>query len=157
MQIPKNLPQFENYPTLFISSGEYEASFYLAQNGLIEKMKSIKMAPREEAKEKQAFIGRKGGMSSLSAVSHHGAYLGDLKKKFQKKVHAATHDFLAEYPIHEICLFAPRYAATRIMAGLDKSEQKKVRMQFYKEYTKSSPISLLKKFQAEIEQVKISA
>lgn len=155
MQIPKDLPQFESYPTLFVVSGEYEAGLYLAQNGIIEKMKGLKMAPREEAREKQAFVGRKGGMSSLSSVSHHGAYVGNLKKKFQKNVHAAIHDFLAEYPIQEIYLFAPRYAAARIIDGLDKAEQKKVRMKFYKEYTKESPISLIKKFQVEINKVKI--
>lgn len=104
------------------------------------------MAPREEAPEKQAFVGRKGGMSSLSAVSHHGAYIADLKRKFQKNVHRLIHDLIAEYKFREIYLFAPRYAANRITSGLDKAEQQLVRMKFYKEYTKQSPLKMLQTF-----------
>lgn len=153
-QIPQNLPQFEK-PALFVSSGEYEANFYLVFMGKMARKEQIKMPPREEAKEKQGFVGKKGGMKSLSAVSHHGAYIEDLKKKFQKQVHAKIHDFIAEFKLEEIYLFAPRYVSKRIIDGLDKSEQKKVRMKFFGEYIKENPLSLIKKFQEEIEKIKI--
>jgi len=154
-QIPRNLPQFEK-PALFVSSGEYEANFYLVFMGKMIKKEQIKMPPREEAKEKQGFVGRKGGMQSLSAVSHHGAYIEDLKKKFQKIVHRKIHDFIAEFKLEEIYLFAPRYASKRIIDGLDKSEQKKVRMKFFKELTKINPLEMIKIFQKELEKIKVS-
>ncbi|MDP1884271.1 MAG: hypothetical protein Q8L10_02785 [Candidatus Moranbacteria bacterium] len=155
MQIPKKLPQFEKLPALFIASGGYEADFYLAHNGTLELHSKIKLSPREEAREKQGFIGRKGGVKNLSSVSHHGAYIEDLKKKFQKKVHAAIHDLLAEYKLEEIYLFSPRYSAQRIIDGLDKAEQKKVRMTFFCEYTKNNPLEMLTAFwETEQEAVK---
>ncbi|EKE11083.1 MAG: hypothetical protein ACD_15C00138G0006 [uncultured bacterium] len=155
MQIPKKLPQFEKLPALFIASGEYEAHFYLAQRGELKLAKTIKMPPREEAREKQAFVGKKGGMQSLSATSHHGAYVADLKKKFQKEVHAVIHDMLAEYKLEEIYLFSPKYSAKRIMDGLDKPEQKKVRMQFYQGDTKTNPLMLIQKmWETEQEAIK---
>lgn len=149
MKIPKNLPQFEKYPALFASSGEYEARFYVAYRGILELKTTIKMPPREEAKEKQAFVGIKVGRYGLAAVSHHGAYIEDLKKKFAKKLHAAIHDLNAVYKLQEIYFFAPRYVVYRAMKKLDKAEQKKVRMKFYGEYVKMSPLEMLKMFWEE--------
>lgn len=149
MKIPKKLPQFEK-PALFVAAGEYEADFWLAFHGMLVRKEQVKMPPREEAKEKQGYITKSKG-KELGAISHHGAYIENLKKKFQKKVHQLLHTLIAEYKSDEIYLFAPRYAAKRIMDGLDKSEQRKVRMIFYEEYTKISPLKLLGRFQKETE------
>ena len=155
MKISHKLPQFENSPALFITSGEYEAEFYLALDGTLERKVKIKMPPREEAKEKQAFVGVKSGRFGLAAVSHRGAYIEDLKRKFQKKVHGVIHDLLAQYKMKEIYLFSPRYSAKRIMDGLDKSERKKVRMEFFDEYIKVSPLKMIEIFwKTEQEAVK---
>lgn len=116
-------------------------------------VETIKMPPREDAKEKQAFVGHKGGMQSLSAVSHHGQYMQELKLRFVRKVHTIITGILAEYKLEEIYIFAPKFVADRIIAGLDKSEQKKVRMQFYKECTKSNPMNLIEEFQQEIDKI----
>jgi len=51
MQIPKNLPQFQEFPALFISSGEFEAHFYSAFQGMFEELESVKMPLRTEAAE----------------------------------------------------------------------------------------------------------
>lgn len=146
MQIPKNLPQFNELPALFVTAGEYEACFFLAHKGELKLQQEIKMPPREEAKEKQGFIGRKSGMQSFVAVSHKGRYIEDLKKKFQKKFHSIIHDVLAEFKLEEIYLFAPKYVASRMMKGLSKPEQKDVRMEFFQQDTKLNPLSMVKKF-----------
>ncbi|MCX6765672.1 MAG: hypothetical protein NT136_01790 [Candidatus Moranbacteria bacterium] len=146
MQIPKNLPQFKDYPTLFVSSGEYEARFYLALDGKLEEKNTIKMPPREEAREKQGFIGISWGQARVGALSHHGQYIADLKRKFARRAHTAIHDLLAGYRIREIYLFAPRYVAERLTAKLDKAEKKKIKMKFPGEYTKISPLEMIKMF-----------
>jgi len=92
MKIPKNLPQFEKQPALFVASGEYEAKFYLALNGILDLKAEIKMPPRQEAREKQAFIGIKGEKRGLASVSHQGAYLEDLKKKFSEETSILVND-----------------------------------------------------------------
>lgn len=149
MQIPKNLPQFEKYPAVFVASGEYEAKFYVALNGVLDLKAVIKMPPREEAREKQAFVGIKSGRYGLAAVSHHGAYIEDLKRKFARKIHSAIHDLLAEYKPQEIYFFAPRYVANRAIEQLDKSERKKVKMIINKELAKISPLVMIKMFWQE--------
>lgn len=146
MQIPKNLPQFEKNPALFVTSGEYDAKFYIARSGILDLKKEIKMPPREEAREKQAFIGIKGGRYGLAAVSHRGTYIEDLKKKFQKRFHATVHDILAEFKLKEIYIFAPKYVAKRLEKGLSQPEKKDIRMEFYQEDTKINPLIMIKKF-----------
>ena len=153
MQISNKLPQFERFPALFITSGEYEAHFYIAFQGKLELKKVLKMPPREEAKEKQGFTGHKAGMQDLSSLSHKGKYIDDLKMRFARNVHAIVHDILANNDMEEIYVFAPKFVMVRILAGLDKNEQKKVRMQFYNEYTKNNPIELIKIFQKEIDKI----
>ena len=153
MQISKKLPQFEKFPALFITSGEYEAHFYLAFQGQLELKEKLKMSPRENAGEKQGFTGHQPGMQDLSSMSHHGQYIEDLKMKFVRQVHQIIHGVLAEQKLEEIYIFAPKFVMVRILAGLDKNEQKKVRMQFYKEYTKENPIKLIEIFQKEIEEI----
>ena len=152
MRIPKNLPQFEKSPALFITSGEYEAKFFVALEGNLELKKEIKMPPRTEAREKQGFIGRKSGKQALASVSHKGRYIEDLKMKFKRQFHAELHDLLAEYKrncVREIYVFAPDYVAARVTKALDKEERKKIRMEFFQEDTKINPLAMVKKFWLE--------
>lgn len=153
MQISNKFLQFEKFPALFITSGEYEAHFYIAHKGKLELKEKIKMSPRENAKEKQAFEGQRVGDRLLSSFTNRGRFVEDLKRKFVREVHGKIHDILAEEKLEEIYIFAPKYVTKRIIDGLDKQEQKKVRMQFYKEYTKENPVKLIEVFQKEVEKI----
>lgn len=151
MYIPKNFPQFENNPALFVTSGRYEADFFLALDGVLELKGQLKMPPREEAKEKQGFINESRGYD-LGATSHLERYHEDLKKKFQKNFHALVHDFLASYPnMQEIYIFAPSFVVANLEKGLPKPELKKIRMEFFKEEIKKNPLEMIRRFW-EIEQ-----
>lgn len=151
MQIPRDLPQFEKLPALFVTSGEYEARFYLAGSGMLTLIKSIRMLPRENAREKQAFIGAKNGRWGLGAVSHHGAYLEDLKKKFTKKFHEELSELIDKHALREVYLFAPKYVSNRLTIKLSKPERQDIRMQFYQEDTKTNPLDMIKQMW-EVEQ-----
>lgn len=153
MKIPQALHQFEKYPAIFLASGEYEAIFYLASKGEIKELERIKMAPREEAKEKQGMLKSSSDASHLGAVSHHGRYLEELKLKFAQKTRAIIHDLLVTYHPEEICLFAPKYVSNRILKTFKEAERKQVRMKFEGNYTKKNPLELLKAFQKEIDGI----
>ena len=153
MKIPKIMAQFDQRPALFMASGEYEAKFYLALNGEISLINTLKMPPREEAREKQAFVGIKGGRYGLAAVSHKGGYIEDLKKKFARKVHGVIHDILAKYDIMEIHFFTPRFVSERVIQKLDKSERKKVKLIISKEFTKKNPLEMIKILSQQEEQL----
>lgn len=142
-KIPKNLPQFEKLAALFISAGEYEAKFYVALDGKINNETEIKLPPREEAKDKQGFIGKRATRPNLASVSNRGRYNEDLKRKYADKIHKVIHDMIAKYKLKEIYITAPKYVSNRIIRNLDKEEKKKVRMKFYHQYTKLNPLKML--------------
>jgi hypothetical protein len=150
IKIPKNLPQFDARPALFVSCGEYEAHFYVAHRGNFEEIDLINMPPREEAREKQGFITASRG-KNLGAVSHRGAYIEDLKRKFQQKVHGVIHDLLSEHEFPSIFLYAPPYVASRVSRGLETSEKSKIKMKFFIECTKSHPLELIKMYWKNID------
>ncbi|EKE19443.1 MAG: hypothetical protein ACD_9C00016G0002 [uncultured bacterium] len=152
MIISKNLPQFETSPSLFIVSGDYEALFYFAFKGNILLKEKIRMAPREEAKEKQAFVGHKSGMRSLSAVSHEGKYDNDLKLKFAQKVIQTTNELINQYEIKDLYIFSPKYVSNRLLKGLNKSDKEKVLLRFWGEYTKESPFDLIRMIKSKFEE-----
>lgn len=153
MRIPKNHSQFERLPALFITSGEYEAIFHVAHKGELENVGQIKMEPKKEAKEKQGFTRSGTGTGNMSTYSHRGKYVEDLKTKFSHKVHEKIKDIVSEKKLKEIYIFAPKYVTKRILKELEKSQQKLVRMQFYKEYTKDNPLKLIEIFDREVEEM----
>jgi hypothetical protein len=119
--IPKNLPQFSDSPSLFISADVYEANFYLAHKGALEELESFRMSP--QVKE---------------------------KKKFQARVDYTIHSLLDEYQFQNIYLFSPEYVAKRIVKGLEPNEEEKVKIKFFGKYAKLHPFELLKMFWKQI-------
>ena len=154
MKIPKALPQFKDYPTLFLVSGEFEAKFYVAKNGEISENDSFALNPREEAKEKQAFVGKKGGMQSFSAVSHHGRYIEDLKERFAKKLRDMTEDVSNKESIREIHVFAPGYVESRISKKISKGSMAMVKSTHDGQYLRENPLQLLEMMKKELEQAR---
>lgn len=153
MHIPKKFSQFENYPTLFVVSGEYEALFYLAQNSTLKKVRELKLNPREEAKEKQGFVGKKGGMQDLSSVSHHERYLKELKKKFHHQLDFLTTNLRQTYSVREINLLAPKHGAQMILKNFSPANKKRLYFTIYGTHTKKTPVEILELFSQEISKM----
>ena len=151
MKISKKLPQFDGEAALFMSCGEYEAHFYIAHKGELNETKILKMPPRVEAKEKQGFIRQRGSRPNLASVSHGGRHVIDLRAKYSRLIRNIIHDFILEFKIREIYIFAPKYVMSRIINELPHKEKQTVRMQFYKEYIKENPIKLIEVFNNEIQ------
>ena len=152
MKIPKDLSQFKDTPTLFLVSGEFEAKFYVAGNGEISETGSFVLNPREEAKEKQAFVGKKGGMQSFSAVSHHGRYIEDLKERFLRKLRDSVDEISNREKIKSIYIFAPGHAESRINEKLSKEARDKVTHTHEGQYLRESPLHLLEMMKKQLEE-----
>ncbi len=149
MKISKNLPQFENYPTLFAIAGEFEAGFLLAKDGEIEIVDKLKLNPREEAKEKQGFITKSRG-TELGAVSHHERYLKDLSKRFARFFSQKIKDLVDTKKIEDICLIAPKYAARTLLKNMHKKDHEKVHLVIYGTHTKDSAKNILELYREEL-------
>jgi len=148
MKIPQDLPHFEKSPALFVNAGEYEAHFFIAVNGQITKENELKMPPREEAKEKQGFIGKRANQN-LAAFSNRGRYRIDLKKKYSRIVNKIIQEIVQTYKLKEIYIFAPEYAARRLYKAMGNEERKLLRMMFNNEHLRANPLDLIRKFHEE--------
>lgn len=151
MKISQTLPQFENYPTLFVVSGEFDARLILASNGQAEEIVRLSMNPREEAKEKQGFISKSGG-KSLGAVSHHERYIEDLKKEFRKELSRMVGDIASNKVVREICIIASKYAANALKESLEESEKSLIHLTIYGLHTRKPVDRVLELYKNEIEK-----
>lgn len=147
MEIPNTLPQFENTRALFVVTGEFEGKFFLLQKGTIEEKQPLILNPREEAKEKQAFVGKKGGMQSLSSVSHHGPYIMDLKNRFYREIGEMLDKLMDKEKIDELYIFIPEYAKNKIIERFPIIALEKNKGVYTGEYTKHNPLELLEMVQ----------
>jgi len=121
LPIPKNLPQFSDSPSLFISANAYEALFYLAHQGIMEELESFKMS--RDTKD---------------------------KKQFQARVNYTIHSLLDEYQFGSIYLFAPEPVAKRIVKGLEPSEEERIKIKFFGQYSRLHPLELIRMFWEKI-------
>ncbi len=143
MQIPQNLYQFKKTPVLLVVSGEFEVKFYVISNNNISEENFFELNPREEAREKQAFVGKKGGMQSLSAISHHDRYIEDLKEKFLKKLREAIDEICTKKNIENIYFFLPNYTENKIIESLSKDSIDKLLDVFQGNFVKENPLKLI--------------
>lgn len=149
MKISNTLPQFDGYPTLFVVSGEYEAAFIVAKNGLTEEYPKLELNPRVEAMEKQAFIDKSGG-TGTGAVSHQERYMEDLKITFQKKLAETISDIAGKEKIKEICIIAPRHAASSFKKALAEEDRRLVHLTIYGIHTRKTTKDIMELYNREL-------
>lgn len=149
MKIPTPINQFKEKAVLFIIAGDYEARFLIAHKGKIRDIENIKFSMREEGKEKQAYVHSNPGPEKAGAMSHYGKYREDLKLKFYKSVRDKTYELSSNEKINEIYLFSPKQTLNRIYEKLRKETKDKIKNKFYGEYTKHSPLEILKIWEEE--------
>lgn len=152
MKISNTLPQFDDYPVLFIVSGEFEARFILAKSGGSQELPSLLLNPREEAKEKQGFISKTGG-KSLGAVSHHERYMEDLKRKFRKELSETVAEIADQEKIREICVIAPKHAAAQLRQELREKDRSLVYLTIYGLHTRQTADRILGLYKNELDVV----
>ncbi|KKP58507.1 MAG: hypothetical protein UR60_C0006G0013 [Candidatus Moranbacteria bacterium GW2011_GWF2_34_56] len=149
MKIPTPINQFEEKSVLFIITGDYEGRFLIAHKGTIKDKLGLKFSMREEGKEKQAYVHSNPGPEKAGAMSHYGKYREDLKLKFYKSIRDKAYDLSFNGKIDEIYLFSPKQTMHRIYGKLKKETRDKIKNKFYGEYTKHSPLEILKIWEKE--------
>jgi len=144
MKIPQNLLEhFKNKIALLLVSGEFECKFFVIKNGEIAEQTALILNPREQAKEKQGYIHKASGANDLGAVSHHGAYILELKNKFYKELGEKVENLIQNEKIDELHIFIPKYAKNKIVEKFPKSALNKICDIYLGEFTKKSPIKIL--------------
>jgi hypothetical protein len=144
MKISRKLPQFEGVPTLLLVSGEFEARFFVAQDGEIVERNVIKHIPREETIGKDwGFTKGSSATPSSGAVSAHGERTLNLRRRFQEEVASLANEMVTYGEVLQIYLFAPSYVTPQILRHLEQHARRKVIDTFDGEYVKEGPLRAL--------------
>ncbi|MEX0935231.1 MAG: host attachment protein [Candidatus Paceibacterota bacterium] len=144
MQIPQELPQFKNTPTLLIVTGSQYAKFFYALNGAIEEITELK-TPTPTYNEREGFFLRSGRGMTMGSWSVYESKSKSTEDTFIEQLNTLLNSIRKEIDIDEVLLSAPEHDIQNIRAHLTSPLQKKITHQLHGNYTKLHPTELLKK------------
>ena len=149
MEIPSKFPQFENENVLIVVTGFQNADFYLAGNGVIEKIRSVRI-PRRKYSDDEGFFAAKtkigksrGGIVSSGAVREYPkeAVLNEFLNQLDDELKAISKKENISY----VCLFSPDYALKKIKSSFPAALKNKVKFSIAGNYSHYSPTELIEK------------
>ncbi len=135
MKISENLPQFDNGESLLIASGDFEADFYLASKGEINKVDSF-LVERRNAEIPVGFVAAESGNIKTLKKFRHSEFVEEFKKHLSA--------LLAKQPVKEIFLFAPSEMKNELEKALPANLRKNLRV-YEGNFHKEHPFKLLEK------------
>lgn len=143
MKISNKYPQFEENKSILIVTGKTKAVFYVAYNGLIEKVSSFEV--EEEYIKNESFFVRSGkgkiyGTSSILEKDKNkliDSFLKEFKSEFSKSVKGVN--------ISDVYIYSPSHIEKRVQEVLPKTYSKKVVKVFKGNYVNKHPFDLLEK------------
>jgi len=144
MLIPANLPAFSGEKALLIVTGQQDAIFYLAQNGILKSIDSFLIEAPKYSDREGHFKTRAGGkILHFRAVfeKRKERIIADFIKEFQKRFSAISKKFRFD----KLYIYSPSHMHTYIRKALPKAFQKKITMEIEGNHFKTHPLTLLKK------------
>ncbi len=158
MQIPKQLPQFEQEKALLIVSGRLGMNFYLASKGKIKKLKSFRFPkPSKVYTDTEGFFVTRSGGGRRPGERITGAVLEPKKQRLRQELYRKfkkhLNELIKKEKINQLYLFVPDYLHTE-MEGLLKDNlsnkmKKQIKLTILGNYLKSQPLTLLRKIKAK--------
>jgi len=139
MKISENLPQFNDGIALCITTGSHEADFYLAAQGMIEKIDTFTVEKTDPAIPAGFVVAESGGRKHLKKMRQ-----ADFLETF--KEHLAI--ILKKQPIALAYLFTPAEVAKELVQTLPAALQKNLRV-YEGNFHNEHPFKLLEKIKTE--------
>ncbi|MBZ1348889.1 MAG: hypothetical protein KY053_01490 [Candidatus Liptonbacteria bacterium] len=148
MKIPKELLQFSKFKTLIIISGQQEAEFFFAYQGVIEKIAYFKLKKLTYS-DKEGFIGR-----GRTKYGSSGSVLDDLKTKAKQEFVVSFKKAIKEIELKtdfdDVYLLSPSHFLEFVRGLLSLSLKGKIRFTLQGNYLKAAPIDVIKRISKEI-------
>ncbi len=135
MQISKNFPQFDKGAALLIVSGDFEADFYLASKGEINKVGSL-LVERRNPEIPVGFVASESGNIKTIKKFRHAEFIEEFKKHLLA--------ILAQSAVKEAFLFAPAEVKNELEKALPAKLRKNLRV-YEGNFHKEHPFKLLEK------------
>lgn len=144
MKISRNLPQFENEPTLLVVSGKQHGVLYVAENGTIVKQTELYI-PTPHYGDREGFFvqGGRGGIQAASAV--YESQDGYVMQEYLRELTSYLHTRLQVRSFRCLYLFAPRHHLYAIERKLPPEFKRILTQVFDGNYTEAHPFQLLER------------
>lgn len=139
MRIPSKFPQFEKETVLILVTGFQTADLYLAADGEMNKIKSLRV-PRRRYSDKEGFF--RGTVSSGSAREYPKQAV---LEEFLKLLEAELKTISKKEKISSIFLFSPDYAMNEIKSVFPSALKNKIKFSIKGNYSHYSQLELLEK------------
>lgn len=142
MKIPRQLPQFTDYPALLVVAGRQTAIFYRVAAGLLEKLDDFQIETPQYSDNEGQFRVRGKGMTMKSGAPRElerADIIRDFLREFKKRLQDLPGDF------HELWLFAPPRTKNEIQAVLPVTWRSKLKRVIPGNYSSRPPLELLAK------------
>ncbi|PIZ57034.1 hypothetical protein COY23_01955 [bacterium (Candidatus Torokbacteria) CG_4_10_14_0_2_um_filter_35_8] len=154
MKISGTLPQFSEEKALLVVASRYEADFYFAENGMIDKIQSFRVEESTYS-DREDFTERKGRGNFFMTGSGYQSPKVQVIQDFAKEFKENLKDVLSKNDITSIYLFVPSEMVNEIKEKLDNLSKKKIKFVFKGDYNKEHAFKLLEKIKAKIDEKKV--
>ena len=145
MKISQNLPQFENNPTLIITSGWQAGKVFYAVNGEIVLNKEIKVPDHKYSDREGHFKTRTG---TEREALHSGATYEEKKKhirdEFLNKLSEHVKDLVHKHKIKSIYIFSSQEGIKSLKKELPSEVVKLIKKIYKGNYIHHAPDKLIK-------------
>ncbi|MDP3953918.1 MAG: host attachment protein [bacterium] len=143
MQIPQQLPQFEDEKTLLIVSGNQSGLFYIAQNGMIEKINEMSIETPKYSDKEGFSSNRSTNMGVISSGSSTETDKHVVWNKFIKEASEYISELHKKSEFEKIWLYCAPEIINDFRKGLPGPVASLVEKEFRGTYLKLSPVELL--------------
>lgn len=145
MKIPHPLPQFKNRRTCIIVAGKQTAALYIAADGVIERIDSIKI-PAPHYSDDEGRFGRRGrgtviGSGAPKEIDDQDI-IRDFLKEFKEKIKMIS-------DIDEIYILAPDQTKKKIEDALPSTWKEKPRTLISGNYYYRAPTDIVRRISEE--------
>jgi len=144
MKISKTLPRFKGESLLLIVTGKQEAVFYIAKDGVIDKITSFEIKTPKYS-DREGFFVTRGHGKVFASGSVYESTKEKVRQIFFKVLKRHVKEIRAQHNIEKGALFCPGYLINDIMEVFPVSFRKNITFSFRGNYCDQHPFLLLEK------------
>ncbi|OGY79800.1 MAG: hypothetical protein A3B74_03460 [Candidatus Kerfeldbacteria bacterium RIFCSPHIGHO2_02_FULL_42_14] len=148
MQISNKLPQFHQHKSLLVVTGYYEAEYFIAYQGFIEKVQAFKLE-KPEYSDREGFFEQKAQGVAFGSPAIQERIKRKMKQDFFKQCKEMQKKFNDDHDLVHIYIFTPEPLSIDLKKTFSKKLQQKIVFTFGGNYYKEHPFELLKRIQKE--------
>lgn len=152
MQISNKLPQFSQHKSLLVVTGQYEAEYFIAYQGFIDKVHEF-ILQKPEYSDREGFFEQKAQGVAFGSPAIEERIKRKMHQDFLKQCKAMHKKLNVDHEFVHIYIFTPEPLTTELKNTLPKKLQQKIVFTFGGNYYKEHPFELLKRIQKELKLV----